>query len=67
MNKKRTLTFFNSFDEMENQLRKDALTLTPIERLQQLRQLINVAYGMHGFDPNNLPKKHCIKTNFKNA
>ena len=35
--------------------------LNPEEILKQMRQLINLAYSMHGYDPNNLPKKHTIK------
>lgn len=29
--------------------------------LQQLRKFINIAYAMHGYDPNNLPQSHSIK------
>lgn len=31
------------------------------ERLIQMRQFINIAYGMHGYDPNNLPTVHTVK------
>jgi hypothetical protein len=55
---KRSVKIFNSFEEQENYNRMQMAALTPFERLQQLRKMINVAYGMYGFDPDNLPKKH---------
>lgn len=39
-------------------------SLNSTEILQQLRNLINLAYGMHGYNPNKLPKQHTI-TNIK--
>ncbi len=53
--------FFQSFEEQETASLQAMALLTPIERLQQMRQLINLAYGMHGFDPHNLPKQHTLK------
>lgn len=55
------LQFFGSFEEMNEADRKEMASLSPLECLQRLRQLINLAYGMHGYDPNDLPKKHSIK------
>jgi hypothetical protein len=49
----RKIRVFHSFEEMSK--------LTSIEILQQLRKFINIAYGLKGYDPNNLPKKHSIK------
>lgn len=55
------IQIFQSFLEQEDYKLKELSSLTGEEVLKQLRQLINLAYGMHGFDPNNLPKKHSIK------
>jgi hypothetical protein len=55
------LRFFDSFEEMDEYDREQMAALTPIECLEQLRCLINLAYGMHGYDPKKLPKKHSIK------
>lgn len=57
----REIYFFNSFKEQEDYELKQMALLSPIEILQQLRQFINVAYGMHGYDAKKLPKKHTIK------
>ncbi len=63
------LVFFNSFEEMNLHDREEMAKLSPLECLQRMRQLINLAYGMHGYDPNKLPKKHNIRIikNFKLA
>ena len=58
---KKQIQIFNSFEEQEAYELKKMAGLSPIEILQQLRQFINIAYGMHGYDPNNLPTKHSIK------
>ncbi|MGZ5244260.1 MAG: hypothetical protein ACXWEY_11460 [Bacteroidia bacterium] len=55
------LKIYKSFEEQEEAERTYSLSLTPIERLMHLRKSINLAYGMHGYDPDNLPKKHSIK------
>ncbi len=55
------LVFFNSFAEMNEYDREQMALLSPEECLKQLRQLINLAYGMHGYNPNKLPKTHNIK------
>jgi len=52
---------FNSFEEQEEYELKQMASLSSKEVLQQLRMLINTAYGMHGYDPNNLPKVHSIR------
>jgi len=57
----RELKFFDSFEEMDEYDREQMAMLTPVECLEQLRRLINLAYGMHGYDPKKLPKKHSIK------
>ncbi len=43
---------------MENHSLNEMVKLNGIEILQQMRQMINTAYGMHGYNPNNLPQKH---------
>lgn len=60
----KTLHIFHSFEEQEAHELKEMASFSSIEILQHLRQCINLAYGMHGYDPNNLPKKHTI-TNIK--
>lgn len=60
---KRTLKFFNSFQEQNDYERNQMAQLTKTELMQNLRRYINIAYGMHGYDPGNLPKKH--KLTFK--
>lgn len=57
----REIHVFNSFKEQEDYELKQMAMLSSIEILQQLRKFINIAYGMHGYDPNKLPKKHTIK------
>lgn len=52
---------FNSFEEQELYELKLMATFNSTQILQQLRRLINTAYGMHGYDPEKLPKKHSIK------
>ncbi len=56
--RKNKLIFFNSFEDMENHSLNEMVKLSGIEILQQIRQMINTAYGMHGYNPNNLPQKH---------
>lgn len=51
----------NSQEELDLYELKRMAGLTPVQLLTEMRQLINLAYGMHGFDPANLPKKHSIK------
>ena len=51
------IKFFNSFEEQEEYELREMAKLSPVEILQQMRQLINIAYGMHGYDPKKLPKK----------
>jgi hypothetical protein len=58
---KKSLRFYNSFEEQEMDELMHLASLSPIEVLTDMRRFINTAYGMHGFDPNNLPKKHSIK------
>ena len=56
----RLFKIFNSFEEQQEDEIKEMAKLTGEEILKQMRQMINVAYGMHGYDPLNLPKKHDI-------
>jgi hypothetical protein len=55
------IKIFNSFEEQEAYELKEMAKLSAIEILAQLRKLINIAYGMHGYNPNKLPTKHAIK------
>jgi len=55
------IKIFNSFEEQESYELKKMSELTSIDILKQMRQFINLAYGMHGYNPNNLPTKHTIK------
>ena len=56
----RPFKIFNSFEEQQEYELSEMSKLTGEEILKQMRQMINVAYGMHGYDPMNLPKKHDI-------
>jgi hypothetical protein len=56
----RKIKFYNSHEEQEEERRKYYASLSPIERLIHLRKAIDLAYGMHGYKPDNLPKKHKI-------
>jgi hypothetical protein len=55
---KKSIVIFKSFEEQEEYNRVQMAKLSPLERLQQLRKMINVAYGMYGYNPDNLPTKH---------
>ena len=57
----RPMRIFKSFEEQEAYELKQMAALSSEQILQQLRKFINIAYAMHGYDPNNLPKKHFIK------
>jgi hypothetical protein len=57
----REIRVFKSFEEQEAYEMKKMAELSSLEILQQLRKFINIAYGMHGYDPNNLPKEHSIR------
>lgn len=52
---------FKSFEEQEEYELKQMAALTPAQLLEQLRKFINIAYGMHGYDPGKLPLKHSIR------
>jgi hypothetical protein len=60
MKKRHHLSFFNSQEEKEELDLMRMRNLSHEERMMEMRQCINVAYGMHGFDPSNLPQKHKI-------
>ena len=55
------IRIFKSFEEQAAYELEQMAALTPEEILRQLRQFVNRAYGMHGYDPDKLPKKHFVK------
>ncbi|HET6992961.1 MAG TPA: hypothetical protein VFJ43_16635 [Bacteroidia bacterium] len=57
----REMIFFNSFQEQQAYEFKQLVLLSPEEILQQLRKMINLAYGMHGYNPDKLPYNHTIR------
>jgi hypothetical protein len=57
----RKIHIFNSFEEQAEYELKQMAALSSEQILQQLRKFINIAYGMHGYDPDKLPQKHIIK------
>jgi hypothetical protein len=60
-NSKREFKIFASFEEQEAFEYSQMQQLSGKERLMQMRQFINIAYGMHGYDPDNLPTIHTVK------
>ena len=56
----REIHLFHSFEEQEALELKKMAALSPLEILQHLRPSINIAYGMHGYNPDNLPVEHRI-------
>lgn len=58
---KRSIKFYNSFEEQEEDSRSQLAMLSSSELMIALRKLINMNFGMSGFNINNLPKKHTIK------
>ncbi|MGB3947740.1 MAG: hypothetical protein WBM13_07130 [Bacteroidia bacterium] len=57
----RKIRVFKSFEEQEAYELNQMAALNSEQILQQLRKFINIAYAMHGYDPNNLPQRHSIK------
>jgi hypothetical protein len=57
----RKFLIHHSFESKEAEELSAMAKLSPIEILTQLRQMINLAYGMHGYDPDKLPTKHSIR------
>jgi hypothetical protein len=57
---KSVIKIFKSFKEQEDYEFEQMGKLSSLQILQQLRKFINIAYGMHGYNPNNLPNKHSI-------
>ncbi len=53
----RKILVFNSFEEQEEYELNQMALLSPEETLQQLRMMVNRAYGVHGYNPDQLPKK----------
>ena len=51
---------FNSFEAQQEYELTEMAKLTGEQILQQMRQMINIAYAMHGYDPTKLPNKHFI-------
>lgn len=58
------LEIFKTIEEKNDFERISMSKLSSIECLQRMRKFINLAYGMHGFDPENLPKTREIKIIF---
>ncbi len=56
------IKIFKSFQELNDYELQEMANLSPEIILQDLRNFINIAYGMHGYNPDNLPKNHSIKT-----
>ncbi len=52
---------FKSFEEQEEYQLRQMAALSPIQCLEYLRKMINLAYGMHGYDPDKLPTKHKLR------
>ena len=57
----RNFNFFSSFEERHVADLMEMANLSALERLKQMRTLINKNWAMHGFDWNDLSKKHSIK------
>jgi hypothetical protein len=55
------MKIYTSFEEQAADELAEMVQLSLIEILTQLRQMIHIAYGMHGYDPENLPTKHTIR------
>jgi hypothetical protein len=53
------LRIYSSFEEQANAERIYMASLDPLERLRQMRQMINLAYGMHG--PLKPPSRHNLR------
>lgn len=58
--KNHKLKFYSSQEELDEAELKRMREMTPEERMREMRLHINLAYGLHGFDPNNLPTKHTL-------
>lgn len=57
----RSIRVFSSHEEQAHYELEQMAKFSSIEILQQMRKLINLAYGMHGFDSSKLPQQHTIK------
>ncbi|MDQ3110136.1 MAG: hypothetical protein M3R17_09590 [Bacteroidota bacterium] len=57
----RNIIFFNSFEEQEEYELKQMASYSSLQILEQLRQSINIAYGMHGYNPEKLPQIHNVR------
>jgi hypothetical protein len=55
------IRFFKSFEELNDFELQEMASLSPEKILQDLRNFINTAYGMHGYNPDKLPTIHTIK------
>jgi len=60
-NRTHHIQIFKSFEEQARYELQEMAKLSSEQILQQLRKAINIAYGMHGYDPDNLPQKHFVK------
>jgi hypothetical protein len=50
--KRGELKFYNSHEEQEEDRSREMSKFSGLENLINLRRLINISYGMHGYDPN---------------
>jgi hypothetical protein len=57
----RSIRIFKTFEDQAEYELIQMSALSPEQILLQLRKCINIAYGMHGYNPDNLPKKHTVK------
>jgi hypothetical protein len=55
------IRIFGSVEDAANEQRAYWASLTPLERMINLRKLINMSYGMHGYDPDHLSPEHHIE------
>ncbi len=52
---------FHSFEEQEEYEFREMAKRSGLEILSQMRGFINIAYGMHGYDPAHLPTVHSFR------
>ena len=58
--KRGELKIYTSREEMEEDRYSEMAKRTGLENLINLRRLINISYGMHGYDPNKSSGPHNI-------
>jgi len=60
MSKQGEILFFSSFEDEADYERNEAIKLSPIQRLQYMRQLINLAYSLPNGKMPDLPTEHSL-------